>query len=675
MNYYIVPAVLYQQQQKLNAKGGNLKTNRRKSRKSSITSETLNTSHRVNNESQEASSLPENEDVTSRKMIASRSSRSSSFASASLKQQSSGSLLRSSMARSVTSRRDSELRNNSSISNLSRKSESHEVDRSQISDQNRLSIDASSTGNSLQHKIHSFNPITDLELLNDEQKIMDHFINPTFMHSRYHSYLEILGAYHPSDLVNFATLRKHSLMKFIQRHLNSGRERRRTISIKDSDDVRYFEGLVAFELMQVRNFLRRFLEQNSKNSMSLSENLLQLNFINYIRYLFTLPETRPDGLDAMEVKHYEFRDFYVTVSRCLHELKKKGYAKELFISDTDAQSLYQTITKVSYEFLLLEQYTLYIFVKLNLGFIIEKRNARLLFDSYITSSKLQKRDSIKLLSFNFYYSHQLSWFMGLSLPFLRVIEANANAVNQKETKNLNPASETFSSLDEQLHETYFKHLQLSNFETLMRMSPKELVELQNTIAKDQNGALDSHLDYKPSNVTYFSSSLNLIASETFDIIQLRDLYLQLTHENFEHILGQFFRTLKKGGVLEIPIFLSGDGVAFADTLSMTSNFPKTNSFMNHDVSKRFKFKSQFTESLLKQLCELFGESNVRFSTVILNDKDETSSYLIKQTAMTVYENCFEMDNFCERYANREDLNLTEDVHVHYYFYFMAQKPL
>lgn len=640
-------------------------------------SEPLSTSQRASDESPEASSIAENEDFTSRKLIPRRSSRSSSFASAGLKQRSSGSLFRSSMARSVTSRRGSEMCNDSNVSNLSRKLENRSAVCPQTSDQNRPSLDVSATGDSNHHKIHPFSPITDLELLNDEQKIMDHFINPTFMQSRYLSYLEILGAYHSSDLVNFATLRKHSLMKFIQRHLSSGKERRRNITIKDSDDVRYFEGLVAFELMQVRNFLRHILEHDTESSLSLSESLLQLNFINYIRYLFTLPDTRPDGLDSIEVKHYEFREFFVTVSRCLHELKKKGYAKELFSGDTDAQSLYQTITKVSYEFTLLEQYSLYIFVKLNLGFIIEKRNARSLFDSYISNNKLNKRDSIKLLNFNFYYSHQLSWFMGLTLPFLRVIEANASTESRKEkaTVDLNPVCETFKSLDEQLHESYFRHLRLSNFDSLMRFSPKELVQLQNTIAKDQNGTLESHLSYKPSNVTYYSSPLKTIASETFDIIQLRDLNLELTHENFEHILGQFFRILKKGGVLEIPIFRSGDGVAFSDSSSMTSTFPNTNSFMNHDVSKRFKLKSQFTESLLKQLCQLFGEANVRFSTVILNDKDETSSYLIKQTAMTVYENCLEMDSFCERYANREDLDLTEDVHVHYYFYFMAQKPL
>ncbi|SGZ58821.1 CIC11C00000002086 [Sungouiella intermedia] len=542
--------------------------------------------------------------------------------------------------------------------------------------------------------VPKFRPITDLSVLNKESLLRHNFLNPNYMSTRYNNFLQILSEHHLSDSMNFAAVREHSLMKFINRHIISKREREMSHAIKSKEDIRYYEGLISYELLQCRTFLRRLISLQSKeipnrDCIISCEELLQINFINYVRYLLNLPNVlpvAPENLDDILAKHYHFRSFFSEMSSALYSLRKEGYTYEMPTSTSDVEILLETISKVSYEFILLEKYAIHILVKLNHNFAIEQRIVSHLFSLFDLNIKLERMESLKVLNYNTYFSAQYSWYMAITLPFVRVFEANIYGEDPAIVSSLDSyrahlaatadKRQNFKDSDRLLYEKYFSRLKFKDFLQFVQLSRKDLVNLQrNTFDKFGDHSLDyGHRDFefKPPNFEFFANSLSTLESETFHVIHSRDIALQLSPTNFKVILAEFYRLLKKGGVLEVPLFKSGDDHIQDLVNPGTSKFPNLTKFMDLEVARTFDLIPHLLESLFEELGQIFGAKNVKFSSVLLSPKNDMNSFFIKHTALSVYEIYGDVDSYCSRFATEDNSNVDKDC-FHYYFYIRAEK--
>lgn len=744
MNFYIVPAGLYQTQQKLKKKLVKKRSSNRSSRNSTTSDKT--DSHSLMSSTtygDSVKSLPHTPEVQSlldlhqskadceshggkatSSLSASADSRLHNFAidqastptslSAMKLHEHDKSLKPRWSGESHSSRRDSSMSFASShasskmTSHLGRKMSYSQVPTASLASQVPpgyvdIRPDLFSSGRSsdnFAHKPHfqvpKFRPITDLSVLNSEYLLNKNFYNPSFMIARYNYFLQVLSEHHLNDSMNFAAVRDHSLLKFINRHSISKLEREKSRSIKSTGDIRYYEGLLSYELLKCRCFLRRLINLQSKeipnrgNTISCEE-LLQVNFINYVRYLLNLPNVlpvSPDHLDEILAKHYQFRAFFSEMSSALYSLKKEGYADDIPTPASDVDILVDAITKVSFEFTLLEKYVIHILVKLNHNFIIENRIVKHLFSLFDLNMKLEKRESLKVLNFNTYFSSQYSWYLAITIPFVRVFEANIYGENpklisdydtyQSHLSTTSGKRKNFKTSDSELFDAYFNRIDVKDWEMFLQMSRKDLVELQKNSCRNSDTYENSTSEaggirFKPPNFEYLTSALSSIESETFHVIQSRDISLQLSPSNFKVIISEFHRLLKKGGVLELPLFRSGDGHIQDLARSGVSKFPNQSKFMDLEVATTFDLIPHLLESLFAELGNLFGSKNVKFSSVLLSAKNDMNNFLIKHTALSVYEIYGDVDGYCSRFAREGDTNADEKDCLHYFFYIRAEK--
>lgn len=738
MNFYIVPSALYQTQQKLSKKRPKKRSSRHSS--TSAGSERID-SHSLRSSTTQAESMkslpesPESETVkeSSHKILVvdaggitgyhpnsehlrgsvdSRTEDSShhqlaptSISSMKLHDQERrmssvtgpGDLLTNNRTNSITSS------NASKTSGLGRKMSYSQVPTASLSSQvppgavdirpelfgsNAIS---ESPSHKPQFHIPKFRPLTDLSVLNHEQLLRKNFFNPIYMATRYKTFLNILSEHHLSDPMNFAAVRDHSLLKFMNRHLMSKIEREKGGGAKTNGDIRYYEGLISYELLQCRSFLRELINLQSKEDRHRSstitcEELLQVNFINYVRYLLNLPNVlpvAPEKLDEILARHYHFRSFFGEMSMALYSLKKEGYSDDMATPTSDVDILVETITKVSYEFILLEKYVIHILVKLNHNSIVEHRIASHLFSLFDLNMKLEKKESLKILNFNTYFSSQYSWYMAITTPFVRVFEANIHGEDPEITSDYDAYQrhlsatanrKNFKETDAQLYEDYFRHLKFKDYELFCQLSRGDLVDLQRSLNAEKFAGQtmdDNNFQFKPPNFEYFTESLTSLESETFHVIQSRDISLQLSRNDFRVIVSEFHRLLKKGGVLELPLVESGDDLIHNLPDSRISLFPNLPRFMDLEVAQAFDLVPSFLVSLLSELSRLFGAKNVKFSSVLLSAKNDMNNFLIRHTAFSVYEIYGDADGFCSRFASEENSNKREILH--YYFYIRAEK--
>lgn len=552
--------------------------------------------------------------------------------------------------------------------------------------------------NAPRFELPKFRPLTDLSIMNSLSAIKNHFFNPTFQVFRYNNYLDILSDHHLSDSINFATVRNHSLLKFISRHKASKKERELHHGIKPKNDIRYYEGILSYELLKCRSFLRRLIRMQSceellRSTIISSEELLQANFINYVRFLVGLPTVLPvppEHLDEILATHYKFKSFFSEMSDALYTLKKDGYGDEVSTAASDLDLLLQAITKVSYEYILLEKYHIHILVKLNNNYLIENRITKHLFTLFDLNMKLENMESLKVLNYNTFFSAQYSWYLAITIPFVRVFEANVfnehrGLVNDREAyyNHYNETSarkETFKELDHELFRSYFKHLDFKDYNSYNSLSRKDLVLIHKTIEnksdKYRGLGLDdpsSSFSHKPMNFEYYSKSLSTIASETFHVIQTRDITIQLTPLNYKVILSEFHRILKKGGILEMPLFKSGDQAFQHREKSKRSEFQDLSKIMDVEVASHFDLIPRFIETLFGELSTLFGPKNVKFSPALLSSQTEVNSFLFKHIGQSLYEIIGDIDGFCSRFADDGTPNPEDEEALHYYFYIRAEK--
>lgn len=548
------------------------------------------------------------------------------------------------------------------------------------------------------HQFHipKYRPITDLSVMNNDALLKKSFYNPSYMVKRYENFLQIFSEHHLGDPINFAAVRKHSLMKFFNRHSRSKSERESSHTIKPNGDIGYYEGLISYELLRCRNFLRRLINMQAGRcllhaTLISCEELLQINFINYIRYLLNLPNVlpiAPENMDEILARHYHFRSFFTEMSSVLYSLKKEGYSDDLTTPTSEFDILLASISKVSYEFIILEKYAIHILVKLNHDSIIEKRICNHLFSLFDLNMKLERTESLKVLNYNTYFSAQYSWYLAITMPFARVFEANIYGEDDflvadqgVSNKHLATHSEKrdFKSSDRKLYNEYFSRLNLKDSELFSRLSRRELVELQklaylgaDTISGQALDANGFEPQFKPPNFEYMSNSLSSLESETVHVIHSRDISLQLSPSNFKPILEEFYRLLKKGGILELPLLKSGEHQAEISAKYGISSFPNCSGFMDLDIARSSDIIPNFLDSLLSELSDLFGSKNVKFSPVLLSERNAMNKFLIDHTAMTIYETYGDLDKFCSRFA-LDETRSDDNERLHYYFYIRAEK--
>lgn len=545
--------------------------------------------------------------------------------------------------------------------------------------------------------IPKFRPVTDLSVLNNETLLKKNFYNPGYMATRYSTFLQILYEHHLSDPMNFAAVRDHSLKKFINRHSISHIERKKSRVIKSNGDIRYYEGLISYELLQCRSFLRNILDWQSRESPEqvstiTCEELLQINFINYVRYLLSLPNVlpvAPEKLDEILAKHYHFRSFFSEMSSALYSLKKESYADDMTTPSSDVDILVDTISKVSFEFILLEKYAIHILVKLNNNSIIENRIRSHLFSLYDLNMKLEKKESLKILNFNTFFSAQYSWYLAITMPFVRVFESNIygedlRLISDHDAYQKHLAKcgmrRDFKDSDSHLYKEYFSRLNFKDYELYVHLSRKDLVELQRNLNSVSDKFAGQTFDnggfafqYKPPNFEYYTNSLSSLETETFHVIHSRDILRQLSPNNFKVILSEFHRLLKKGGVLELPILESGDDQIQDLARSRLTGFPNLSKYLDLEVLCKLDIVPHYLQSLLEELSNVFGPKNVRFSPVLLSAKNDMNNFLIKHNALTFHETLGDINTYCSRFANEEQSSTEDEGDTNFYFYIRAEK--
>lgn len=564
------------------------------------------------------------------------------------------------------------------------------------------------------YKIPQFKPLIDLEGLNSPEKLQKNLLSPAFQIFRFNNFLDILSEHQTNDPTNFAKIRHHSLMKFIQRHVRTKYLKEQNYDFNQTEDIRSYEALLAYELLACRSFLRRLIhlesKASSKNSIVNCEELVQVNFVNYIRYILNLPNledlaTKPDDLDDITKNHYRIKEIFNTIQAGLYHLKREDSGDEMTNSSTIVHLLLQSITKVSYEYILLEKYHIHIITKLKNNSLLESRITKKLFNLFHLHLTLKKYESIKVLNYNIHFSAQFLWFLSITIPFIRVFESNIYAEDEKLINNYDayynhqqnlPQLEitSFKESDAELFETFYKHLNFKNDYNYYRgLKSKHLVNLHRQI--DDKSPRYAHTkiaeplttySHKPINFEYYSKSLSTIELETFYAIHSADPVLQFTPLNYKIVLREFHRILKVGGVLELPIYKLAlndirdisklQNEAAKDFASQNTDEDKTinpSDYLDVDLLIKFNLIPKFTRTLLKELNVVFGTKNLKYTVLLLNSATEVNRYLVRHVALTMNEIFGQTDKFAEKYGLDDTKLEAISDGVHYYYYIKAEK--
>lgn len=536
------------------------------------------------------------------------------------------------------------------------------------------SLNAVYSRDSLQTNLIPFLPVTTLEFLNDPKSMEVHLTAPYYQNLRYSLFLDIVAHQLPNDPVNFANIRLHSIANFIVRHRNSTRTKSQLIP--PQADIRIYEGILASELIRCRLFLRELITsgyEKNRDTMNLDasnpmnrengdlattsdvlklhndslknlkhhEELIQMNFTNLVRYIINLPAVSSKPTDEL-VRHYQYKLIFNKIADGLQALKKDEYGNE----EVDKEFLLvQAITKVSYDFILLEMYHIHILTKFNNNSIIEEKILKELFELYQTGT------IPKVLFFNQRFSNQYAWYFSTTLPFIRLFELGIH--NEKYTIDNNSWSKVNSSSKELA--SYFNMLGMKTYTSYRNKPPKDSIKHIKSITPAN--------DHKPINLAFYSSCLAFIPDNSLNLIQCRDLLYQLNVSNYKYILGQFHRILMKGGHLELPcITLYSHG--------------KSNCLLDVDLENNFEMIPDFTTTILKELSVLFGKNSVQQSIVVLNPKNEVSQFLINHLGLQLYEQLDRINDYCEYFNNNgtDEHNATHSGNdVHYYIHMKAKK--
>ncbi|GEQ70717.1 hypothetical protein JCM33374_g4396 [Metschnikowia sp. JCM 33374] len=545
--------------------------------------------------------------------------------------------------------------------------------------------------------IPEYVPFTDSSVFNSEVGIRNTFIYPRIPLQKFEDFLDVIADHHVNDPINFATVREHSLAKFLGRRTAALYTRWESMSDEEKKDRSCLERFLSLQLLKCRSILRTSLKlqlQNKSCYRKLAcEQLIQGNFMNYVRHIIAFPELTAEESETLtetQKTDYEIKKGFTSLADAFYALKKDNYEGDISTLASRVEMLLSEIKKTAIDFILLEKYTIQILVKLNNDFMIESRITKYLFNLYDLNIHLEKPESLKVLVFNSSFSSNYSWYLAITLPFVRVFEASLLNENvsfaEKESgqTSLRPSSAEQTSLQESdahLFKTYFSRLNLSDYSTFSKISRKELVRAHRRHANKVN---PGKLLVRPINFEYYAHSMSTIRSETFRVIQSRDFTSQVMPANYGNMLREFHRLLKKGGVLELPMMIPG--VECFGSLNNQQKGTKANSSAEDSNSdstasvpgtKSAEWSHNFTfdrvKSIISSLGELFGAHNVKFSSVLLNSKNQMNAFLIKHTEMSLHESFNDSDHFQAFKESIGNLGKTEADDIHFYFYIKAEK--
>lgn len=538
-----------------------------------------------------------------------------------------------------------------------------------------------------------FIALDDVGGLNSLNKMQESMFSPSFQIFRFNNFLDILSGQHSNDPINFANIRYNSISKFLVRHSQcSNMEFDGEWKV---NDLRDFEGPLAYQLISMRSFLRKLIQEqassksNGKTDILTCEELIQINFTNYMRFLLNLPQkyltTPTSQLDAQLAMHQKFKLMFSLLIKSLHNFRKEETGDEISTITNSTTILLQTVTKVSYEYILLEKYHINILNQLSNNCLIDTRIVSRLFEMYQDGSIRPPDERVvpRVLVYNSYFSSQYSWYMAVTIPFLNIVELNIF----HETEDLRDLSRyrryeksvskiSFDESEKKLFDHHFKHVHFNNFAEFRNTSDEKLVSMQrssylsddnSSIASDSSSASNQH---KPRNFSYFNKPLSAIPDDSFDVIQSRDLLLQLNNNNIDTMISEFYRILKVGGVLDSPLILLGAETIKSDL--STVGFPKLTKPEGPHLSDHYEVISNFAEVFISKLIKVFGNGNVKLGTVLLSSADATTDFLAKDIGFHVAEMIGEADLYCEAFEDRAG---KPSEGVHFFFQIQATKNL
>lgn len=285
------------------------------------------------------------------------------------------------------------------------------------------------------------------------------------------------------------------------------------------------------------------------------------------------------------------------------------------------------ITKFSNEYTLLEHYFIQVIEILGNGLLVDRRTFDKLVALFTLNMKLENMESVKILSFNNGLSTLYSWYLALTLPFVRVFETNSLFQSipstQKEYISASFAQEYLESLDQELYLSYFRSLDLRVLPIIPSMRKAGLLRL---MYGEQFHVDSSSTKPSPENFEYFSQSLDVLPEASFHLIHSRDLTLHDEKLDFKHTALQFYRILKKNGLLEIPILMPGSSRPLIPSVSV-----------NETEDNSINYWSLVVTPMFSILSEVFGSENVQFSVATSSFAAEMNEYLQQFISLEQHE--------------------------------------
>lgn len=541
--------------------------------------------------------------------------------------------------------------------------------------------------------------VSDLSIFNTWESMKKNLYFPTFQEIRYHNFLNVLSGQHRSDPVLYATDRRQSLTKFIKTFEKSHEVDYKS-RIEKRNDTHYYEVILGSIMLNLRELFKEIIREQysydeTKQKLMNHDEILQVNVSNYIHFLFGLPsiqdlKVRKSQLKEMHMMHYTFKALFEKVGEELYALRKDELVSVENPKEAIQYCVSDAFRKAGFEFLLLETFMLQILAKLGNNSLIDNRHSKVLFDIYSGRMKSNNQESIKILNYNLRFSAQNSWCLALTVPFVKVVEMNIaseeddliNDYKHYQENSSKVLKTDFKEQDEFLFHNYFKLLGFHDFESYRSASYRKLVKLHKLISSSaleqqkfkiglaRNLAIPGF--NKPINFQYHPESLATLKSETFHLIQSRDLFLQLTRKNYSTILKEFHRILKSGGILELPYLQTGSNISKEALEQGASSIPDID--INLDQLKKFNLIPSFTRTIVRKLNQIFGSQNVKVGFSVLSCKNDIFNHLYENYGAIVHSAFDSLNDFYARYADSiQNKAIDKDKELFYLIHIRAQK--
>ncbi|KAI5965108.1 hypothetical protein KGF57_000901 [Candida theae] len=547
--------------------------------------------------------------------------------------------------------------------------------------------------------IPSFHVITDLSVCNSFDTIKENFLSPQYQLFRYKNFQSLMSEYHSSDAIHFAKIRNQSLLKFIVRHKRARAvvDERGYFDQKNYRDLDSTECILAYFLFdEMRSDMRMFIKAASKNHpLANHEELIQANYVNYVRYLIQLPEVSNVDILSEDVKrHYENKQVFDIIGNSLYSLKHDVSSDVSNESNRaiKARLLLECVIKVSYEYFLLEKYRFDMISKYHANHLVPKRHLENLFGIYRTNVTLRNKECPKVLLFNAINSAQYGWYHATTAPFVRFVETSVYEEDMGVLQDYNVYQKLeqasiktdFAQSDNELYNSSVSKLNLSSYQEYNSKSMDSLVALTKEPDNNTNEGKISHpegaaefattVNHKPRNFEYYNHSLATIPSNSFNLIQTGDLPYQVKRENYKTILREFHRILKPGGS-----FIS-DSIHFGSKSThvflhehVKGNFPRAWNYIDFSVSQHFEVIPNFVETILIELNSIFGKGNVRFGITLLSSSSEVNYFLAKFGGLKLFEMIGKLGEYCDYFDDDETVRSQNELSVHFQVHIEAIK--